>query len=191
MLKDCSAGCLTSSFAARRWPAAKSFRFETNCGLFPSLRGGGLRKNDLVEFLVKILAQALISRHGHGQFFRQARRQGVHEEGIELFRVFNVRDVAHPQRRPGGKDAAALHFPFRAFHVQNAQAVFRQGELIGRQGIGGLGGNGVQRDLHGGERPPGHAECFPAGRMVMQDTKAGRCRFIGNQGVQRSLPDFG
>jgi hypothetical protein len=39
--------------------------------------------------------------------------------------------------------------------------------LIGRQGIGRLCGNGVQRDLHGGECPPGHAEGLPAGRMVV------------------------
>lgn len=38
MLTGCSAGCLMRIFAVRRWPAAKSFRFGTGCGLFPNLR---------------------------------------------------------------------------------------------------------------------------------------------------------
>ena len=48
-----------------------------------------------MEFLVKILAKALVARQGHGQLFCQAGSQRVHEEGIELFGVFNVGYVAH------------------------------------------------------------------------------------------------
>lgn len=56
--------------------------------------GSRLRKNDFMEFLVKILAQALVARQGHGQFFCQPGGQCVHEEGIELVGVFNIGNVA-------------------------------------------------------------------------------------------------
>ena len=144
-----------------------------------------------MEFLVKILAKALVARQGHGQLFCQAGSQRVHEEGIELFGVFNVGYVAHGQRRAGGVDAPSLHFPFRAFHIQHAQAVRRQGELIGCQGVGRLSGDGVQRGLRGGEGPARHAEGFPPCRVVMKNAETGCRGFIGNQRVQRSLPYFG
>ena len=47
-----------------------------------------------MEFLVKILAQALVARQGHGQFFCQPGGQCIHEEGIELVGVFNIGNVA-------------------------------------------------------------------------------------------------